>query len=175
MDRMEKASSQRTENGGDNGSGDNDPRLAFIYQESLRGLVQQQGLVDNLNTRAGSLIFATAFASSLLGSSALSDGLGTWDWIALALLFGIGVLIVFMLWPFHNYTFRFDPNELLRQYVDSDRRTTMSEMHRALALRIEADRRNNWRIIQRLRGALQLALILLLFEILAWCLAIAQP
>jgi hypothetical protein len=173
--RVADALSHRNANGDENNeSGENDPRLAFIYQEALRGLVQQQGLVENLNTRAGSLIFATAFASSLLGGSALSDGLGRWDWIALALLFGIGVLIVFMLWPFHNYTFRFDPNELLSQYVDNDRRTTMPEMHRALALRIEVDRENNWRIIQRLRVALQLALILLLFEILAWCLAIAQ-
>lgn len=175
MGRVAEALSHRNANGDeDTESGENEPRLVFIYQEALRGLVQQQGLVENLNTRAGSLIFATAFASSLLGGSALSDGLGLWDWIALALLFGIGMLIVYMLWPFHNYTFRFDPNELLSQYVDNERRTTMAEMYRALALRIEVDRGNNWRIIQRLRVALQLALILLLFEILAWCLAIAQ-
>lgn len=56
-----------------------DPRLAFIYQESLRALNHQQTLVENMNSRMGSLIFATAFANSLLGSRALSDGLGTWD------------------------------------------------------------------------------------------------
>lgn len=157
----------------DDGYGEDDPRLAFIYKEALRGLVQQQQLVESLNNRAGSLIFATAFASSLLGGTALSDGLGTWEWIALALLFGVGALIVFMLWPFYNYTFRFDPRDLLGRYVDNGAGATMSEMHRELALRIETDRAGNWQTIRRLRIALQFALILLLLEILAWFLAIA--
>jgi hypothetical protein len=43
----------------------------------------------------------------------------------------------------------------------------MSAMHRSLALRIKADMTNNWRIIQRLRIALQFSLGLLLLEILA--------
>ncbi|MDX8448706.1 hypothetical protein [Mesorhizobium captivum] len=152
---------------------DDDPRLAFIYQEAVRGLTHQQTVVENMNTRAGSLIFATAFANSLLGGAALSNGLGLWDWTAVALLFGIGGLIVFMLWPYHQYAFRFDPEELLNQYVDGDRLATMSAMHRALALRIKADMAGNWRIIQRLRVALQIALLFLLLDILAWLLAIA--
>jgi hypothetical protein len=48
----------------------------------------------------------------------------------------------------------------------------MSEMHRALALRIKTDMANNWRIIQRIRVALQLSLIVLLLEILAWLVSI---
>jgi hypothetical protein len=153
--------------------GADDPRLAFIYQEAVRGLSHQQNVVESLNTRAGNLIFATAFASSLLGGRALADGLGAWDWVAMTLLFGIGALIVFVVWPYYNYTFRFDPEELLRRYIDGDASTTMSTMHRELALRIKADMTNNWRIIQRLRVALQLALVLLLLNLLAWLLAIA--
>lgn len=156
------------------GLADDDPRLAFIYQEAVRGLTHQQTVVENMNTRAGSLIFATAFANSLLGGAALADGLGPWEWTAVALLFGIGGLIVFMLWPYHQYTFRFDPEELLRRYVDGDSPATMSAMHRALALRIKADMASNWRIIQRLRAALQVALVFLLLDILAWLLAIAH-
>jgi hypothetical protein len=62
---------------------------------------------------------------------------------------------------------------LMRRYVDGDAAATLSRMHRELALRMEADRNENWRIIQRLRIALQLALIALVLEILAWLLAIA--
>ena len=91
----------------------NDSRLEFIYKEALRGLVQQQAVVESLNSRSGNLIFAAAFVSSMFGNRALSDGLGMWDWLAIALLFGLGVMIVFMLWPFHRYKFRFDPAELL--------------------------------------------------------------
>jgi hypothetical protein len=152
-------------------SGD-DPQLLFVYQEAIRGLTHQQGVVESLNTRAGNLIFATAFATSLLGTRALSDGLGFWDWAAVILLFLVGTLIVFMLWPYYNYTFRFDPEELLALYVDRESPASMAEMHRALAVRINADMTSNWRIIQPIRVALQLALILLLLEILAWLLSI---
>jgi hypothetical protein len=120
------------------------------------------------------VIFAASFATSLLGTVALSDGLGPWDWLALTLLFGIGALIVFMLWPYDNFTFRFDPRELLAKYVDSGVHITLSKMHRELALRIEEDRVNNWRIIQRIRVALQLSLIFLFLEIVAWLLSIAR-
>jgi hypothetical protein len=72
-----------------------------------------------------------------------------------------------------SYTFRFDPEELIAQYVEGEKPLTMSAMHRVLALRIKADMAGNWRMIQRLRLALQIALILLLINILAWLFAIA--
>jgi len=153
-------------------SADDDKRLAFVYQEAVRGLQHQQYVVESLNTRGGNLIFATAFATSLLGTRALSDGVGFLDWIAVCLLFLVGALIVFMLWPYYNFTFRFDPEQLLKSFVDRDEPATMSEMHRALALRIKTDMANNWRIIQRIRVALQLSLIVLLLEILAWLVSI---
>ena len=118
---------------------DDDPRLAFVYQEAVRGLQHQQYVVESLNTRGGNLIFAPAFATSLLGTKGLSDGVGFWDWIAVSLLFLVGALIVFILWPYYNFTFRFDPEELLAQFVDRDSPATMSAMHRALAVRIKAD------------------------------------
>lgn len=152
---------------------DDDPRLAFVYREAVRGLQHQQGVVESLNTRAGNLIFATAFATSLLGTRALADGLGFWDWTAVALLFALGALIAFMLWPYYNYTFRFDPAQLLARFVDGDTGSSMSELHRTLALRIKDDMASNWRIIQRIRLALQTSLVLLLLEILAWLLSIA--
>jgi hypothetical protein len=151
---------------------DDDKRLAFVYQEAVRGLQHQQYVVESLNTRGGNLIFATAFATSLLGTQSLSNGVGLLDWIAVSLLFVVGALIVFILWPYYNLTFRFDPEHLLRSYVDRDEPATMSEMHRALALRIKTDMANNWRIIQRIRVALQMALIVLLFEIVAWLVSI---
>ena len=150
-----------------------DPRLAFIYGEAVRGLTHQQGVVESMNARAGNLIFATAFVTSLLGGQALRNGLGLWDWTALGLLLAIGILTVFMVWPYHNYTFRFDPAELLTRYVDEAPDATMTTIHRELALRIKADMAQNWRIVQRLRVALQIALVLLLLETLAWLLAVA--
>lgn len=152
---------------------ESDPRLAFVYAEAVRGLTQQQSLVDGMNARAGSLVFAAAFTNSLLGNRALSDGLGVFEWIAITTLFAIGGLVVFMVWPFAQYKFRFSPEMLLGQYVDGEPQMSLSAMQRALALRIEADMRDNWAIFERLRRTLQIALVLLLLNIAAWMFAIA--
>ena len=151
-----------------------DPRLAFVYQEALRGLLQQQAAVESLRNRAGTLIFAASFASSLLGSRALADGLGAWDWLALALLVGIGALTVVMLWPYYDMTFRFKPDDLLARYVDADAAGTMAQMYRELALQVEADFRNNGRTVRRMRIAFEFALVMLLANIVAWLFSIAN-
>jgi hypothetical protein len=153
---------------------DDDPRAAFVYQEALRGLLQQLDAIESIHARAATLIFAASFASSLLGSRALEDAVGAWDWVALGLLVALGALAVFLLWPFYNITFRFDPEELLARYVDVAKPPPMAVMHRELALRIEVDRKQNGRLVRRLRVALQLALILLLLEIVAWLVSIAD-
>jgi hypothetical protein len=153
---------------------DDDTRAAFVYQEALRGLLQQQAAVASLHGRAATLIFAASFASSLLGSQALADGVGAWDWIALGLLVAIGALAVFLLWPYYNLTFRFDPEELIARYVDVAEPMSMAAMHRELALQIKADWQRNGRIVRRLREALQIALILLVVEIVVWLFSIAE-
>ena len=157
----------------DTPSGD-DALAAFVYQEALRGLSQQQGAIQSLQGRAATMIFAASFASSLLGSQALADGLGVWDWIALWLLLAIGALAAFLLWPYYNLRFRFDPEDLLARYVDVAEPPPMAAVHRELALRIKDDWRQNGRIVRRLREALQAALVLLLLEIVAWLLSIAE-
>jgi hypothetical protein len=154
-------------------SADDDTRAAFVYQEALRGLLQQQAAVESLHGRAATLIFAASFVSSLLGARALEDGVGAWDWTALGLLVAIGALAVLMLWPYYNLTFRFDPEELLARYVDVPEPVPMAELHRELALRIKADWMRNGRIVRRLREAMQVALILLLAEIVVWLVSIA--
>lgn len=150
-----------------------DPRLAFIYQEALRGLTQQQAVVESLLNRAGILIFALSFANSLLGTRALADGLDGWDWVALGSLIGVGVLAVVMLWPYYNYWFRFNPRELIERYVDAAAPASMATVHRELALRIETDMARNGRLVLRIRIACQLALVLLLVNLVAWLLSIA--
>jgi hypothetical protein len=150
-----------------------DPRLALIYQESLRGLLQQQSAVESLRNRAGTLIFAASFASSLLGSKALADGVDPWDWVAIVMLFGIGALTVVLLWPYYAMTFRFDPQLMLDRYIDDDNPATMTQMHRELALQIESDRQANGRVVRRMRETFEVALVLLLLNILAWLISIA--
>jgi hypothetical protein len=158
----------------DGDTSEEDPRLAFIYQEALRGLLQQRSEVESLRGRAGTLIFAASFASSLLGSRALADGFGTWDFVALSLLLLIGGLAAFLLWPYYDLAWRLDPDELIDRFVDGDRSSSMGTIHRALARRIEGDRRRNGRIVRRLREALQVALLALILMMIAWMASIAS-
>ena len=151
-----------------------DPRVAFVYQEALRGLLQQQSAVESLHNRAATLVFAASFASSLLGSRALADGVGAWDWLAISLLLLIGTLTVALLWPYYDLSFRFDPEDLLRSYVDAEQPASMADMHRLLALRIKEDWRRNGRIVRRLRETFQVALVVLLAEIMAWMFSVAS-
>ena len=151
-----------------------DARAAFVYQEALRGLLQQQASIQSLQARAATLIFAASFASSLLGARALADGVGVWDWLALGFLVAIGCLVAFLLWPYYNLSFRFDAEELLARYVDVADPQPMPTLHRELALQITSDWKQNGRVVRRLREALQLALIFLLLEIMAWLISIAE-
>jgi hypothetical protein len=151
-----------------------DPRLDLIYQEALRGLVQQRSEVESLRGRAGTLIFAASFASSLLGSVALANGFGPLDWVAVALLLLIGGIAAMLLWPYYDLAFRLDPDDLMARYVDRDDDVPMATMHRQLARRLGADWRRNGRVVRRLRVALQAALVTLLVMMLAWMLSIAM-
>jgi hypothetical protein len=46
-------------------------------------------------------------------------------------------------------------------------------MHRSLALHIRSDWQSNGRLIRRMREAFQVALVLLLLDILVWLFAVA--
>ena len=151
----------------------NEDRLAFVYAEAIRGLAHQERVVESLNTRAGNLIFATAFVSSLLGSRALADGLGVWDWLATFLL-----LAGRCARGAHSLA-------LLQLHVSLRSRGAVASVRRRrsrrddgrdsphAALRIKNDMVDNWRTIQRIRIALQWALVFLIVEIFAWLLSIA--
>ena len=67
-----------------------------------------------------------------------------------------------------------DDGGLVHGYVDVADPPPMTVVHRELALQIKADWQQNGRLVRRLREALQVALILLLLEIVAWLLSIAQ-
>jgi hypothetical protein len=76
--------------------------------------------------------------------------------------------------PYYNLTFRFDPEDLIARYIGVAEPTPMAVIHRELALQIKADWRQNGRIVRRLREALQIALILLIADIVAWLFSITE-
>ncbi len=137
--------------------------------------MQQQAALESLRNRTGTLIFAASFASSLLGSKALERGLNLWVWAGVGIMLGIGIITVIILWPYYHLSFRFDAKQLLEDYVDNDNPASLGTMQRDLVLRARNDGIQNGRIVKRLRRTFEVALILLLLEILVWMLAIHYP
>jgi hypothetical protein len=72
----------------------------LIYQEALRGVQQQQAVLNELRSRTGILLAVAALASSFLGGIALEgDNVSIWSVLAIASLVGAGVASIRVLWP----------------------------------------------------------------------------
>jgi hypothetical protein len=127
-------------------------------------------LIESVRARAGTLVFATALVTSLLGGQALADGLDAWDWPGLVLLLVIGVLAVVIVWPYRSAGFRSDVDDLVHRFVDAD--LQIDEMHRQLAYRMQEDRLQNIPMVHRMRLAFGIGLACLVLEILAWMIAL---
>jgi hypothetical protein len=150
---------------------DGDARLELAYTEALRALERQQQTVREFGTRSGNLIYAAAIVAAFLGAITLEDGsVGAWNWIALGALAGVGVLHTVVLWPRWTWRFRFQPHDMVAEFVD--RGVSIDAMRRELIDRIQADLDANLRRLRQIGYAFQLASGLFLVETLAWLAAL---
>lgn len=147
--------------------GDSIEKLA--YDEAVRGIDVQRDSVDNLRTRAGTLLAAAALVTSFLGGQALRDPIepGVWAVVALAafVLVAAGAIVVSLPWKFDWF---FDPNELVRDYVDDDAQMSTPEVLRDLALHHATARERNECRINIMQWVFRAAAFLLGVEVVAW-------
>jgi hypothetical protein len=113
-----------------------DERLRLVYAEALRGITQQQQVLDNLRGRSALLLSAGAVATSFLGAYAFPDrrgGLVVAAAVAAAVLF-VAVLGL-TLWTLRprDFKFRDEPQKLIREWVDSEQHYSLDDVHRHLA------------------------------------------
>jgi hypothetical protein len=128
-----------------------DSPLAVAFQESLRGLTEQRARLDNLRTRAGTLLSAAAIVASFLGAEALKDTrrgsmgqaeadrtLEFWEVLAIASFVGVGVLCLVILVPKRKgWTFRISGRALLSNFIEIAQPAGLAPMQRDLILHIE--------------------------------------
>jgi hypothetical protein len=82
------------------GDADKDIPYKLAYEEAVRALSQQQGIIDSFRTRAGLLLSTAAITTSFLGAQALDNGgSGLATWFALASFTGAAVVSLGILWP----------------------------------------------------------------------------
>src|SRR4051812_16520665 len=80
------------------------------YNESVRGLTQQAGVLDNLRTRAGLLITAANVVTALLAAQAIANrpGIGLGGWAAIGAFVTCMALALYVLLPRGEWNFAFD-------------------------------------------------------------------
>ena len=144
-----------------------DERLEIVYAEALRGLTHQQGVLDNVRSRATTLTAAAALVTPFFGAPILQDR-DRLSWptpVALAALIGVLASTFVICMPWWTWTFRSSAAALLGA-VDAGH--DADSVRRHLALDFERWVDQNEAKIRRLEWWFTAGLAFLLVELIAW-------
>lgn len=154
---------------------DEDLRYRVAYDEAVRALSQQQGMIDSLRTRAGLLLSAAAITTSFLGAQALNDGgPSAATWLALATFVGVSVTALAVLWPHHRLEFTANPANVIESYIETEEPLSIAEIHRDLSLHMHASYADNLADQKQLAFRFRLAGVLLTVEVILWIIDLAS-
>lgn len=151
---------------------------ALAYQESVRGLTQQAGVVDNVRTRAGLVITATSIVTALLATPAIRDrtggaGLGYGGWAAIALFAVSMFLAIKILWPKPDWSFAFDARKIVVM-IEGDKGYNLGGLQRRLADFNERSQADNAERIATMFWDFKWSCVALVAEVAAWVLVLAK-
>jgi hypothetical protein len=153
---------------------DNEFSYRIAYDEAVRALSQQQGLIDSLRTRAGLLLFAAAITTSFLGAQGLNDGGPTIvTWLALASFVSLSIVTLAILWP-HRLEFTANPANVIHSYIETEEPLSVAEIHRDLSLHMHDSYADNLAGQKQLASRFRLAGALLTVEVIFWIVDLAS-
>lgn len=155
-----------------------DPLVRIAYDESLRAVTAQAGVLDNLRSRASTVIAAASLVTAFLGGQALAKPsatlshveMDTWAWVAVGAFLGIGLLILAVLWPW-KWRFVMSAKSLLASAQISG--VTEDSMLADLARFNEKNYDANAVRLENLMWCFRGAILLLAVEALAWMMNLA--
>jgi hypothetical protein len=145
----------------------------LAYDEAVRALSQQQGVLDGFRSRAGILLSAAAIATSFLGGQALRATPSVWSWVAIACFAGLAVSALVILWPRQDWAFAAVPSEIITSYIEVEEPLAVSVIHRDLSLHMENSYVDNERRLRPLILFFRVASALLVVEVAAWVVDLA--
>ncbi|WP_205696034.1 hypothetical protein [Conexibacter sp. SYSU D00693] len=128
----------------------------------------QRASVDQLRTRAGTLLAAASLVTSFLGGQALSQGHdpGTWGVIALLAFILTAGLCVWVLMP-EEFNWFMSPAAIVDDYAD-DPDVSSADAMRDLALHYDESLNANKSAVEALQCRYRLAAICLAVEVVTW-------
>ena len=144
----------------------------FTFDLSLRGLGQQERVLEELRARSGTLLAAASLVASFLGGRAL-DAAG---FSALNIAAGSAFLItvittVYVLAPRGNLEFAMLGSAVAEYFTARD--ADIEEVRRTLTEWIDQVREDNQLVVDRLVACFRLSCVVLLLEALLWSLSLA--
>jgi hypothetical protein len=145
------------------------PGYELAFQEGLRGISQQQAVLDGLQRRAGTLLAVASIVTSFLGGLALDGAaLTRLGWLAIFLFIVAAGLITYVLLPRGDYYFRSQPTAIIRGYVEDHPSAPLWAMHKQLAEHLESDLIANEKRMKPLFRVFQWANVALAGEVAVW-------
>jgi hypothetical protein len=141
----------------------------LAYEESRRALEVQKVALNELRTRAGTLLAIAALVTTFLGGEALdaTEQIQGPAQTAVYAFIGLAVLTVLILLPW-GFRWSLDPCDLVANYVDERPQAKIDEMLRNLALYHDESRgRNQWKVTT-LTWLFRAVPALLAVEVVAW-------
>lgn len=153
---------------------DKDLLYKVAYDEAVRALSEQQGVIDSFRTRTGLLLSAAAITTSFLGAQALNGGnLGFTAWLALLGFTGVAAISLAILWP-RRWEFTANPRDVIQIYIEAKDPVAIEELHRDLSLHMHNSYTENRAGLEQLAIFFQIACSLLTVEVVLWIIAIAS-
>lgn len=151
----------------------------LAYDEAVRAIAGQAGVLDNLRSRAGVLLAAASLVTAFLGGQALAlptiakgilvrSPIGVWGVVAIVGFVGVALLTVAILWPY-RWRFAMGTGPILVAGDDPDP-MSFEDVQAQLAEYHDRNYDLNQPKIDRLFWVFRVACLLLTAETVAWIL-----
>lgn len=143
------------------------PAYALAFAESGRALDAQERAVSELTSRAGVLMAAAAVTTSVFGSKAFPGGRpSTAGWLGVAAFVGVGLAIMYVLWPRRDWQFDARAMTILTDYVEPAE-VPVALIQRDITIHRAASFLRNTVHMRRMLRSMRIAMCLLVVEVVA--------
>jgi hypothetical protein len=97
------------------------PAYELAFVEAGRALDAQERAVNELRSRAGVLVAAAAVTTSFFGGRVLTaqEQHGA-TWIAIGAFGAVGVAVLAVLWPRHDWELSADARDVIAEYIEPE-------------------------------------------------------
>jgi hypothetical protein len=142
----------------------------LAYDEAKRAVVQQAAALDNLRSRAGTLLAVVSLSTSFLGGIVLQDKApeGRLSWAAVGAFLGAVAVTLILLIPTRRWVFSVSAKVIVEQYAEGEHPRDVSTTHRYLALYLQDHFDSNGKRLKGLYWLFIAASVLLGGEVLLW-------